>query len=91
MTFTVPIGTPCQVVTWTEPTATDDSGVPPTVLQSHQSGECFPVGVTQVDYLFTDPSGNVATAQFTITGKWNRLYILPHTPAAAGDDKILQR
>ena len=60
VSFTVPIGTPCQVVTWTEPTAVDDSGVPPTVLQSHRSGVYFPVGVTQVDYIFTYPSGNEA-------------------------------
>ena len=88
MTFTVPIGTPCQVVTWPEPTATDDSGVPPTVRQTHPSGDCFPVGVTQVDYLFTDPSGNAATASFTITGKCNQFLCTCLHISAADDSQI---
>ena len=54
-------------VTWIEPTATDNSGETPTVTQSHQPGDSFPLGTTQVSYRFTDMSGNEATCSFTIT------------------------
>ena len=63
-----PSGTVTQPATWTEPTATDNSGMTPTVTQSHQPGDSFPIGMTQVTYTFQDPSGNDATCQFTVTG-----------------------
>ena len=69
-TYTVPIGTPSRVVTWTEPTATDDSGVAPTVVSTHQPGESFPVGTTEVIYIFADQEGNDATCSFTIMGNY---------------------
>ena len=56
-------------VTWTEPTATDDSGMTPTVTQSHQSGDGFPAGITRVTYTFTDLAGNEAMCTFTVMGK----------------------
>ena len=65
------LGTNSRVVTWTEPTATDDSGVTPTVVQSHSSGDMFPVGTTQVMYTFTDAAGNMAMCTFSITGNGN--------------------
>ena len=64
------IGTTSAVVTWDEPTATDDSGIPPTVTRSHQPGQSFPVGTQQVTYTFTDQAGNQATCSFTVTGKY---------------------
>ncbi|XP_072013682.1 uncharacterized protein [Amphiura filiformis] len=64
---TVPLGTPTQIITWIEPTATDDSGVEPTVMQSHRPGESFMIGVSQVSYTFSDSSGNQATCSFAIT------------------------
>ena len=65
----VAIGTTSRVVTWIEPTATDDSGFQPTVVSTHQSGSSFPVGTTQVTYIFMDQAGNEATCAFSITGK----------------------
>ena len=53
-------------VPWTEPTATDNSGMTPTVTQSHQPGDSFPVGTTQVTYSFTDMAGNQATCTFSV-------------------------
>ena len=70
MLFTVQLGTPCQIVSWPEPTATDDSGVTPSVVATHTSGFCFNIGVTDVSYVFTDSSGNEAICSFTVTGKY---------------------
>ncbi len=67
-TYTVPLGTLGTIARWTEPTATDDSGVEPNRIQSHQSGDTFMVGVTQVTYIFSDSSRNEATCSFSITG-----------------------
>ena len=64
----VAIGTASRVVTWIEPTATDDSGLPPTMVRSHQPGGSFPVGTTQVTYIFLDQAGNEATCAFSVTG-----------------------
>ena len=69
-TYTVPLGTLGTIARWTEPTAIDDSGGQPTKLQSHQSGDSFMVGVTQVTYIFSDQANNQATCEFTITGKY---------------------
>ena len=68
-TYTVDFGTTSRVVTWTEPTATDNSGGQPTVIKSHQPGYRFPVGTTQVTYTFRDQSQNPAVCSFTVTGK----------------------
>ena len=54
-------------VPWNEPTATDNSGMIPTVTQSHLPGDSFPVGTTQVTYTFTDMAGNQATCSFSLT------------------------
>ena len=66
--YTVPFGTTSRVVTWTEPTATDDSGMEPAVTQTHLPGDSFPVGTTQVVYTFMDRAGNIAMCSFAITG-----------------------
>ena len=68
-TVPVPISTPSAIANWVEPTAVDDSGIMPTVVMSHSSGSSFPVGVTQVTYIFTDAAGNEALCQFTVNGK----------------------
>ena len=65
--ITIPLDMTSMSVTWTEPTATDNSGVTPTVTQSHQPGDSFPVGTTQVTYTFTDMAGNEAKCSFTVT------------------------
>ena len=64
---------PSQVVTWIEPTATDNSGMTPTVTQSHQPGDSFPPGVTEVTYAFSDLAGNEAVCVFAITGNSSSL------------------
>ncbi|WP_226742935.1 HYR domain-containing protein, partial [Polaribacter gangjinensis] len=53
-------------VTWTLPTATDNSGIA-TFVSSHQPGDVFPVGTTTVTYTATDIHGNVITSSFTVT------------------------
>ena len=59
-------GLPTAVVTWTEPTATDNSGSQ--LLQvSHTPGSTFSIGVTSVEYRAVDIAGNEAVANFTVT------------------------
>ncbi len=62
----------CSVVTWTEPTATDNCpNLIITVVSSPtaglKNGSCFPVGTTTVKYNATDVNGFTATCNFTVT------------------------
>ena len=59
-------GSNFATATWTEPTATDDSGVAPALNRTHFSGQSFPVGTTVVVYRFTDGSGNSDTCEFKV-------------------------
>lgn len=61
------LGSGGTVVTWTEPTAVDLSGVANLIAQSHQSGSFFPVGMTEITYTYADNSGNSADCVFTVT------------------------
>ncbi len=54
------------VATWLPPVPSDPCGVSG-FTESALPGALFPVGVTQVDYSVSDPSGNTATASFTVT------------------------
>ncbi len=63
----LPLGMTSTPVTWIEPTATDNSGLTPTVTQSHQPGDSFTMGSSQVTYTFTDTAGNEAVCTFSIT------------------------
>ena len=65
---TIPLGSSSGVVNWTEPTATDNSGGEVAVVRSHKPGDTFPVGTTQVIYIFTDEAGNSASYSFPVTG-----------------------
>ena len=65
---TVQIGATGRRCTWTEPTAVDESGVAPTVVQSHQPGDEFQLGTSNVMYTFMDQAANEAVCTFTITG-----------------------
>ena len=57
-------------VNWQEPTATDNSGVSPSVTSNRHSGDLFAVpGSHEVLYKATDASGNEATCSFRITLK----------------------
>ncbi|XP_072033081.1 lactadherin-like [Amphiura filiformis] len=53
-------------VSWTDPTASDNSGAV-TLTSDGTSGSNFPIGTTTVTFTATDPSGNQATDSFTIT------------------------
>ncbi len=54
------------VVSWTEPTITDNSGSV-TVTSDYQSGDRFPIGDTSVSYTATDPSENSDVFSFLVT------------------------
>ena len=55
-----------MIVTWNQPTASDNSGQTPNVQTTHQSGSSFPVGTSTVIYTFTDAAGNEATCSFNV-------------------------
>nr|MBS0037245.1 HYR domain-containing protein [Saprospiraceae bacterium] len=56
----------CEVaVTWNVPVPTDNCGVD-TLIASHEPGDTFPVGITEVMYIVIDESGNSDTCTFTI-------------------------
>ncbi len=63
---TVQFGQTSTVVTFTEPTATDNSGVVNLVSRTHASGGTFPVGTTQVTFIFADGSNNIAQCTFNV-------------------------
>ncbi|MAW77717.1 MAG: hypothetical protein CMJ95_10100 [Planctomycetes bacterium] len=54
------------VVSWDEPTISDDCGVG-SIVTTHESGDSFPVGSTPVSYVVTDVSGNVTGHTFDVT------------------------
>ena len=56
------------VVTWTEPTVSDNSGYY-TLISSYSPGELIPYGVTSVSYTATDPAGNTVSFWFNVTVK----------------------
>ena len=60
-------GSPGTTVTWTRPTATDNSGRATLISETHTPGRFFNVGATSVTYTFQDPSGNAATCTFIVT------------------------
>ena len=51
-------------VTWVAPVASDCG--PITVTSSHNSGDIFPVGTTQVTYTAIDSDGNTSTCSFNV-------------------------
>ena len=64
-------GTCTTVVEWVEPTSADDCGIS-SFLSSHQSGEVFSVGSTEVTYTVSDSSGLIVTDTFTINVEDNQ-------------------
>ena len=58
-------GLPTGVVTWSEPTASDNSGSV-TLTSSHESGEAFPIGVTVVTYTAVDAASNMVSSSFAV-------------------------
>ena len=63
-------GNATAVVTWTAPTATDNSGTQ-TLTSTYNSGDYFPIGNNTVSYTSTDAAGNTDTCVFyvDVTGK----------------------
>ncbi|XP_077992799.1 uncharacterized protein LOC144446830 [Glandiceps talaboti] len=59
-------GRATTTVSWTPPTATDESG-PVTMTTTHAPDDIFSIGQTIVEYRFTDVYANEATCTFTIT------------------------
>ena len=59
-------GLSTAVVTWTEPTSSDNSGVV-TLTSSHSPGSAFAIGSTVVTYTATDDASNMVTETFTVT------------------------
>jgi hypothetical protein len=59
-------GSTSASVTWTPPTATDNSGSSVSVVASNQPGDVFPTGITTVVYTFSDPSGNNEVCSFVV-------------------------
>jgi hypothetical protein len=67
------------VVSWPEPVATDNCGV--TSLESnYYPGMMFPVGLTYVEYVASDESGNETSEGFTITVLDEEPPVLPPMP-----------
>ncbi|MFT6353528.1 MAG: gliding motility-associated-like protein [Cryomorphaceae bacterium] len=63
-----PVGTCEDIVTFTDPTATDNCpGVVITQTDGPVSGSTFPVGTTDIEFTATDASGNTTLCSFTIT------------------------
>lgn len=52
-------------VSWTQPTASDNCGV--TLVASHDPGDFFDAGDTEVIYTATDSYGNVSSCSFIVT------------------------
>ena len=66
MTANIMIGIGGSQVSWSEPTATDNSGIVSLQSRTHAPGQFFVVGSTPVTYTFVDGSGNTARCTFTV-------------------------
>ena len=58
-------GAATGTVSWTEPTATDNSGIQ-TLTSNYNPGDSFPIGVATVTYTSTDEAGNAASCTFDV-------------------------
>jgi hypothetical protein len=66
ITATTDQGQTYATVTWTPPTATDNTGIA-NLTTSHAPGSRFPIGATTVTYAALDDAGNKPTASFVVT------------------------
>ena len=62
------VGSSTAVVTWSEPTTSDNSGKV-NLTSSHSSGSTFSIGDTIVTYTAVDATSNSGNETFTITVK----------------------
>ncbi|XP_072046539.1 hyalin-like [Amphiura filiformis] len=53
-------------VQWKDPSATDASGNVTLLVKTHQPGEKFGIGTSNVMYIFADPSNNMAYCTFSV-------------------------
>ena len=60
-------------MSWTPPTASDNSGEAVTLTSDYSPGDTFHIGTTTVTYTATDAYGNIATLPFNVvvTGKYD--------------------
>lgn len=65
-TVNVEAGTDEVQVIWTEPTASDTSGLVSLLSNNYNSGDVFSVGDTIVEYVFVDAHGNQAVCSFIV-------------------------
>ena len=57
---------PNATVSWTPPTASDNSGEVVTLTSDYSPGDTFHIGTTTVTYTATDTYGNTATSTFNV-------------------------
>ena len=62
---TADYGATTAVVSWTPPTATDDSGTQ-TLTPDYSPGDSFPIGTTTVTYTSMDDAGKTTTCSFNV-------------------------
>ena len=67
-------------VSWAPPTALDDCS-PVTILESHEAGTFFPLGITVVTLSAADGAGNLISAQFTVTVEDHEAPMIDGLPA----------
>ena len=87
--ITIPAeGADCSaIVTWTEPTATDNC--PEVFLSGNpSSGSVFSTGTTTVNYIATDFSGNTAECTFTVTVQDDNAPEVTFCPPGMTEDAI---
>ena len=85
ITQTADAGDCSAVVSWTEPTASDNCAVD-TFTSSHSPGDTFAVGATTVTYTATDIHGNQSTSSFTVTVTDDEAPVISGTPANISQD-----
>ena len=76
-------GHPSVAVSWTNPMATDNSGIQ-TLTSNHSSGSMFPLGSTTVVYTSVDPYGNMMVQSFDVIVKGKRTAFHNLTPGQLG-------
>eukprot|EP00057_Strongylocentrotus_purpuratus_P026271 XP_011680745.1 PREDICTED: hyalin-like [Strongylocentrotus purpuratus] len=77
---TTDIGNATAVVTWTAPTATDNSGNQ-TLTSSHNPGDYFPLGNNTVTYYASDDAGNTETCTFFVVVSDNEIPVISGCPS----------
>ncbi|MEC9475667.1 MAG: HYR domain-containing protein [Planctomycetota bacterium] len=68
-------------VNWSAPLPEDDCTIA-SFLSSHQSGDSFPVGTTDVSYTVSDSSGLIVTETFTISVQDDQLPVFTSVPSS---------